>query len=457
MPEQLLVQFAGEGSGVGELSWGQQTIWRGIRARGGRPIWLPGLEPIAPGKTEQDVADLLRFLMSRYQSLRTRLLISDDEQVKQMVASSGEIALQIADADDDADPFAVARALQAQWLVADIDWARQWPVRMAVVRHKGVPAYRVTTMCHTVTDGFGVLVMMAESDHLAVMDRARSSPPDPITAPAEGPVTAMEPLEQAQWQASSAGKRRSAIAERYWERVLRTIPPRMFTKQAEPRIPRYLQLRLNSPAAYLAVQSIAGRIGADTSPVLLAAFAAALSRTTGVSPAVPRVIVNNRFRSRLAESVSPIAQTSPCSIDIAGITFDEAVKRTFTASIAAFKNAYFEPARIREILAGASKERGVDIDLSCVYNDLRMGTPRDVAAALPGPGDVRAALPLTTLRWEDQAADDPCHIQIVDSPGSIEVLAAIDSYQVSAAEVEAVVREMEAVTVRAAFDPAAQV
>jgi hypothetical protein len=32
--DKLLVPFAGEGSVTGELSWGQQTIWRGIEARG---------------------------------------------------------------------------------------------------------------------------------------------------------------------------------------------------------------------------------------------------------------------------------------------------------------------------------------------------------------------------------------------------------------------------------------
>ncbi|HXP20967.1 MAG TPA: condensation domain-containing protein [Streptosporangiaceae bacterium] len=457
MADKVLVPFAGEGSGIAELSWGQQVIWRGIEARGA-PIWLPGLEPIARGKTVQDVADLLSFLMSRYQSLRTRLLISDDGHVQQVVSSSGEVALDVIETGDDADPLTVAKALQAEWLAADLDFASEWPVKMGVVMHRGVPAYRVTAMCHIVTDGFGVLVMMDESEHLAVADKELfKTQLGPVTRRVvNGPVTAMEPLEQAQWQASPQGKRRSAIAEGYWERLLRTIPPRMFAEPAEPRTPRFAQIRLNSKAAYLAMQSIAARTGADTSPVLLAAFAVALCRVTGVHPAVPRVMVNNRFRSRLAQSVSPIAQTCPCAIDVAGITFDEAVKRAFSASITAFKHAYFEPARIREIVAAVSKERGVRIDLSCVYNDLRMSMPREARAALPGPGDVRAALPLTTVRWEEQTDDDFCHVQIVDnfeSPQTLEVLVMTDSEYVSPDEVESVVRLMETLIVEAAFDP----
>lgn len=453
MPEQLLVSFAGEGSGVAELSWGQQTIWRGIEGRG-RPIWLPGLEPIAPGKTIDDVAELLRFMMSRYQSLRTRMRISDDGHVQQVVESSGELALQIIDAADDADPLALARQIQAEWMTADLDWPNEWPVKVAVVRHKGVPAYRVTAMSHTVTDGFGVLVMMAESDHLAVFDRERHGAPSAITGIGEGPVTAMEPLEQAQWQASPAGKRRSAIAEQYWDRVLRAIPPRMFPPPGRPRSPRYTQLRFKSRATYLGAQLIADRAAADTSPVLLTAFAVALNRVTGVNPAAPRVMVNNRFRSRLAQSVSPIAQTCPCPVDVSGVTFEQAVKRAFTSSIAAFKHAYFEPARIREIVANVSRDRGVTMDMTCVYNDMRMDTPRGVGATLPVPEQVREALPLTVARWEDQEADDPCHIQIIDCPDSIEIVVAIDSEHVDADVVEAVFAELEAVVVQAATDPA---
>jgi len=299
---------------------------------------------------------------------------------------------------------------------------------------------------------------MDESAHLAVADKKRfTTGREPVTGRiANAPVTAMEPLEQAKWQASPPGKRRSAIAEGYWERILRTIPPRMFAEPAEPRTPRFAQIRLNSTAIYLAMRSIAARTGADTSPILLAAFAVALSRVTGVSPAVPRVMVNNRFRSRLAESVSPIAQTCPCAIDVAGITFDEAVKRAFTASISAFKHAYFEPARIREIVAAAIKERGEEIDLSCVYNDLRMSMPREAGTALPGQKDVRAALALTTVRWEEQADDDFCHVQIVDnfeSPESVEILVMTDSHFVSPDDVESVVRLMETLIVEAAFDP----
>jgi hypothetical protein len=441
--ERLLVAFAGEGSGVGELTWGQQTVWRGIESRG-TPIILTGVAPLPEGTTTADVADDVGFLMSRHQSLRTRLQFSDDGRIRQVVAGSGELRLEIVDADDDAGPRKAADALATEYEKAERDYANDWPIRTAVIRHKGVPAYWVVATCHIVTDGFGAKALFADL-------RAR----DPATGKASRPVTAIQPLEQARWQGSPAGRRQSEAAQRYWGRLLRTIPPRRFAESHDKRQPRYWEVIYNSPAAYLAIKAIAARRELDTTPVLLAAFAVAMTRVTGISPVVLRVMVSNRFRPRFADSVSPVSQTCPCVIDVVGITVDEAVTRAWRASVGAYKHAYFEPVKIRELLAAVSTERGEEIDLNCVFNDRRMATPRGVEGPPPGPEEVRAALPCTTLKWEDQTDDptDECHIHVYDSPDSVNVMVQFDTHYVSPDDVEAILRGMEAVSLKAAFDP----
>jgi Condensation domain len=440
--EGLVVAFSGEGSGTADLSWGQQTVWRGIEARG-TPIWLTGVEQFRDGTTMDDVAATMSFLMSRHQSLRTRLRRGDDGRMQQFLVSSGTAWLEIVDADDEADPYVFARELEATFDKADLDYAQGWPLRMAAVRHRGVPVYRVVAMCHTTSDGFGVLALLAD---LAARD--------PLTGAASGPVTAMQALEQARVQAGPTGQRQSRSAERHWERVLHAIPPRRFPESRDRRQPRWWEVTYDSPAAYLAMQAVAARTGVDTSPVLLAAFAVALARTTGVSLAVPRVQVNNRFRPRFADTVSPIAQTCPCVIDVAGISFDEAVTRAYRASMAAYKNAYFEPARIRALVAAAGHDRGEDIDVDLVYNDRRLDVPREAASSLPDPQELRAALPRTTLSWTDQSDEptDSCHIHIRDSADSITVLVGFDTHYVSPADLEAVLRGVESALVEAAFD-----
>jgi hypothetical protein len=407
---------------------------------------------VPDGKTEQDVADLFGYLMSRYQSMRTRLEFGDDGQVRQSVSESGETWLEIIDAADDADPHQVAADLKEQYQLAERDYTTQWPMRMAVVRHRGKPAYRVTALCHLVSDGYGVVAMMADQEAL------EAGQPN-------GPVTAMEPLEEASYQASPAGQRRSRAAERYWEHMLATIPARRFRESSDPRQPRYWITSMHSRAMQLAMQPIAERTQADTSPVLLAAFAVAVARVTGINPVVPRVTASNRFRPRLAEAVAPIIQTCPCAVDVAGASFDEAVMRAYRASVGAYKNAYFVPARIRELVASVSAERGEPVDVAMVYNDRRMsmvtranevlGTPREVTA-LPEPGEITAALPLTTVAV-DEMSDHPADLftfHLMNSPDSVKALISFDTHYAAPGDVEAVLREMEAITVAAAFSPA---
>jgi len=449
----MLVSFAGEGSGAGDLTWGQQVVWRGIELSGGEPNILTGVTKLLDGTTEQDEADLLSYLMSRHQSLRTRLRRDDEGHVRQVLVDSGETYLEIADAPDDADPLVFARAVETEFEHAPHDCVKDWPVWMTLVRHRGVPAFRVMGMCHLTSDGFGVLTLIND---MGGLDPASGVARQLAPVSFKEPVIGMQPLEEAQWQNGPAGLRRSGISERYWERLLRSIPPRRFPDSRDPSEPRGGFAIYDSPATYLAIQPIAARLQTDTSPVLLAATAVAMTRIGGTNPVVLRVYVSNRFRSRLADTVSPVAQTCPCVIDLAGVTFDEAVKRAMAASIAAFKHAYYKPARIREVLAAVSEERGEAIDLDCVYNDRRLIAPREADASLPEAADVRAALEHSTLRWENQSDTpaDSFHIHIRDNAEpTVNVLVAADSHYVASADVEAFLRELEAVTVQAAFEP----
>jgi hypothetical protein len=326
---------------------------------------------------------------------------------------------------------------------------------MTVVRHRGVPRYEILAFCHTSADGFSLFPVM--------VDRQSR---DPVTGAAAGPVTAMTPREQAAWQTSAAGQRRSAAVERHWDRVLRTIPASRFPESADKREPRFWRATFSSPALFRALQVIADRTGHDTSPILLAAFAVGLAGVSGINPAVPRLMVNNRFRPRLAESVGPLSQTCPCVIDVAGATFYEAVDRTYQASLAAYKNSYFEPARIREILAAASAERGQEIDVNLLYNDRRStghpgevgesaGMGRGVTEPLATPEELRGATALTTIEWEQ--SDDPMdvfHLHVAGAEDTIRILILFDTHYVSPGDTEALLRRMESVTVAAAIDPA---
>jgi hypothetical protein len=287
--DRIRVAFEGEGSGVDELSWGQLDIWTAMVRLN---TWLPigGVNPLPAGTTVDDVAEDLRYLMSRYQSMRTRLRFDTAGRPTQVVSASGEIALEMVDAGDD-DPAAVAQAVCQRYRETDYDFVDEWPVRMAAVRRHGVLTHLALVMCHLVTDGFGALVMMAE-----LADRRT------------GAVRGMQALEQVRWQRSPAGVRQNEAALRYWEGLLRTIPLRRFGESTQRRRPRHWSGEFRSPAMLAAVRAIAARTGGESAPVLLTVFAVALARMTGINPVAIRPVVNNRFRPGLAEVVCPVSQ-----------------------------------------------------------------------------------------------------------------------------------------------------
>src|SRR5258708_559700 len=134
--ERIMVSFKGEGAGVGELSWGQSENWSAIVSQ---KTWIPlgGVKPLDPGTTVDEIADEPAYLMSRYQTMRTRLIFAPDGHPTQEVFESGEIALSIVDAGS-ADPLSVAESVCDGWRESTIDFAVEWPVRMAVIRAGGV-------------------------------------------------------------------------------------------------------------------------------------------------------------------------------------------------------------------------------------------------------------------------------------------------------------------------------
>jgi len=446
--DRVLVPFTADdaaGHRVCPMSWGQKEIWQAmINQRN----WLPmgGTKPLPAGTTLQDVAEELRYLVSRFPSMRTRLHYEGDAWPLQELFDSGEIALEVFDADA-AGPAETASAVEAQYRNTDYNFAEDWPVRMAVVRQDGEPAYMVAIMCHLVGDGVGVEFMLRD---VAVLSTE--------------PQTGLQQVDQAEWQASPAGLRQSAGALRYWEKILRTIPPRPLPDSADPRSPRHWRAEYDSPALRRVLPVLAERTGASASSVLLAMYSVALARITGINPVVSRTIVSNRFRPGLATPVCQIAQGGICALDVAGLTFDEAVDRAQRDTITMFKYAYFDPEQVTALFQQVSQERGPDLNISCFVNDRRGPDLRSPNAANAESGAIAAGQPAedgepteSVFRWLP-ARDIPVErlfIHFDDTAIGIMITVCADTHFLSPAHMEALARGMEAVVLEAEYDPAA--
>ncbi|HEX3650641.1 MAG TPA: condensation domain-containing protein [Pseudonocardiaceae bacterium] len=446
MTAQILVPFAGEGAGVEDLTWGQIGFWQGI-AEAGRSLVMGGVTTLPPGLTIEDMAEGLRFAVSRHQSLRTRLRLDPAGGLpRQACSSSGEVPMEVVDVDAAGDPAAVADEVLMRYEERHFDYEHEWPVRMAVIRHDGRITHGVVIYLHTAIDAGGLDVLLADQ-------AAR----DPRTGAAKGPVTATQPLAQARQQRTAAARRTCQSSLRHLEHVLRTISLNRF---GEPKYGDEMAIRLiryHSPATALASKLIAAREHANTSSALLACFAVGLARFTGNNPVMAMMLVSNRFRPGFAESVSPLVQVSPYLIDVADISLGEAVGRAKVSVLNTYKNAYYDPYQQDAVIDRVNVERGAEVDMSCFYNDRRRGERGPAAGPLPAADEITAALAGADYRWEHEA-DPPqrkLYFNVDDPPGAIDFAMSVDTRYFDDDDMIAVLRGIEAVAVQAALEPTA--
>jgi Condensation domain len=442
--DTVIVRFEGAGSGVAELSWGQHEIWQ-VMADKGDSLPIGGVRALPPGQTVADVAAGLRFVMGRHQSLRTRLRLVSGGLPKQVVHAGGEIALEVVDAGD-GDPAEAAAAVVAGYMTRSFDYERDWPVRMAVITHHGAATHVAEIYCHLAMDGFGLAALRAD---LARYDR---------TGPAPAPVTAMQPLEQARRQRSPAGRRAHDASMRHFERVAASAPDHQFSEQADKHQPRFWQVICESRAGYLASRTLAARLGVSTSSVLLAAYAVALSALTSSQSVAVALVVNNRFRPGFADSVSTLAQSFPCLIEVGDTRFEEVCVRAWRSALVAYKHAYYDLAGKDEVSRRVAAERGAELALGVFFNDLRMRS-RELADSVSGdaaaqaePPSLRAELARSTLTWGERndVPADPMFLYINDAPDTLCYELWADSHFVSPPDMAALMRRIEAVLVDAA-------
>src|ERR1022692_1119238 len=179
--DRIVVQFAGAQAGTEPLTWGQKAIFQDMQDSGNQ-FNMGGRAGLPEGSTVDDAAALLSGLMGRHAALRMRLGTDSSGRPCQEVAGSGQMGLDILTAPDDADRADVARYaadLMDTWPLTRFDFHRDWPLRMAVVRHRGVCVHLVWVLSHLAADGGAHLLLAADLITAETASRAASGPRRP--------------------------------------------------------------------------------------------------------------------------------------------------------------------------------------------------------------------------------------------------------------------------------------
>jgi hypothetical protein len=165
--------------------------------------------------------------------------------------------------------------------------------------------------------------------------------------------------------------------------------------------------------------------------------------------------------------VSQVAQHGICVVDVAHASFDEVVARAQKAATSASFNAYYDPVACDRLIEQTAARWGQPLDLYWWVNDLRgMVKPADGNGGMPTEAELTQALPHTKLYWNHQMpiAHGTLYLFVDSQPERVrwqqpvEELPTVylkvwaDTQHFALDQVEAFVREMEAVVIAAAFD-----
>ena len=444
----IAIHFAGEGSGEAPLTWSQLDHWRANQAAG-QTSTFGGSFAMRSGSTLPAIVEMLRFMLSRHQALRTTLRFDPDGPPRQHCVEAGEFELLVIEAGV-ADPASLAGQVEQDFHTRPFELERDWPLRAAVITVDGRVSHFIVVYLHLAIDAVGTEALLAD---LAARD--------PVTGEPAGPVIAIQPLELARKQAEPSAQRQSAAAMRYLERVLRSVDPKLFGEPRRGGPASYRPVRYRTPATLLAVKRIVAEQRVPASSVVAALYAVALGRLLGRGDIWTMMLVSNRFRPGLAGTVGLVVQSSPFQLDVAGVSLATAVARARSSMLHTYKNAYYDGRHRDEVLDRVQRERGVLIDTGSYLNDRRVDRPLD---ALPPAGDDRLRAALAESTWVPEPDRPPRNVLQVnvldapmadpaDPPDAIDLHITWDPRYLGLAEIQRLATGIESAAVQTAISP----
>jgi hypothetical protein len=387
------VEFTGKRGDEGPLTLGQLNMY----------MWLSGSPdhfyallcaelPVPAAVSVDDVAEAAAVLIARHESLRTSYL--PGEQPRQRVAASGVQLLEVCSLGEGQweprDRPAVAEAL-VRWLRESSDPALR-PVRIAVAIDPGA--------------GDRVIACAAGFTHLAMDQGAieilRRDFAGLLGQPAPRHVgpPGHQPLDQAELEATAAERRRADAALAYVQGQSWRLPRCLYALPGARASGESLALELSSVAAAMAVRRVAARTRTSRSAVALTAICAVVGRRANYPELVLPLSSSNRFERHLVNYVGALAQGSIATVEIAGRSFDELARHTWTRVLEASRHARYDGARRDALDELISRDRGLLFNYDPMFNSLVPESWSGLTAGVGiAPEEIDVALARTELRW----------------------------------------------------------
>ncbi|MBO2447188.1 hypothetical protein J4573_08840 [Actinomadura barringtoniae] len=432
------VPFAGSRSGTFPCTWGQLDMWREIQ-REGDPAHgnVVGGGYLPPGHSPERVMDVLRALVERHDTLRTRFRPSDDGRLVQHVAGTGVLPIEVHDLGD--DPEALVGRWAADFQSTPYDLAADLPFQVRIGTAGPDARLLMFGTPHLTVDMLGSRVLFDELLH----GLDGMPPPGP---------PGLQPAEVAELERSTTGRRTLRRALDHWRAVLDDAPPAGFTgPEHAPESTRYWQGGIVSRAVPRAVETLAARYGVSTSHVLLGAMAALVGRRTGAQRCLVRMVVGNRGRPELRNAVGSLSQEVVASVDLVADRFEDLVRAARVSALRAMRHGRYDPDLAAAIVAGAGAE------LDVYFNDMWSATRGGRGA--PGGAAPATGTEETVFAWEERLERASVAFffevhDVINDPAAVRLSLLTDTAHVPASELRELLFAVERTLVALVADDA---
>lgn len=426
--DQALVEFRGSRSAVAPATWAQRQIWRLIHEKAPDPAFYNLMYRVGlPGdSTLPAVLTALADVVGEHESLRTLFEQDSTGALVQHVRRSGTFGVRIAPVEPGQDPGSMFRVWEAEMLRTGFRFASDLPMRALVLLDEDGPVQAAVCVPHVAADLMALRVLVGE-----LVAR--------LTGKAVSGGT-RQPVEHAAFERSPRGQRVLGRSLAYWRRQLADAPlPALSARRSEKRC----ALTMDSPAAALALSTLAAEYGINSGAVLLAAVARVLGRRAGLPQVAARLLVANRFAPDLRNAVANLHQEVPATVNVRPPAFAEVARSALQSSMAAYTRGHYDPDRVTELMGGQDSAEVFPI----CFNDVRefRGVPAPPTTSPPvSPADTVIA------PYELQEVEPFLLAVLGDRSGWLRLLLSADTAVMGPHDAHGCLREIEETLVREA-------
>ncbi|MFI7553257.1 condensation domain-containing protein [Micromonospora sediminimaris] len=322
------------------------------------------------------VRAVLTGIANRHEALRTRF-VDDGHGRRQLVDPHPVVNLVVTDRSGYTESEALALTVSTGR--QRFSWETEFSWRVLLLCDAGRPTYLGLVIDHVVSDGWGLLRLVAEL-------RADLGVDDPagrrwIATPAPQPSEIALLQRSDRWRA-----RRDGVA-RYWRNLLTTLPADAFPIPVAPGgdDEGRIEAELRSSAARAALAVVAQRNKVSQQTVMLALTALAVHQVVGTDPVVLTLQASNRH-GPWQDVVTSMNQYSPLVVPIPAPDrpFADFVRDVHTKGIIAYRHGCYDVDAIWDLVA---QERGAPPSFDHFFNYLGDDVNAKEPAEWDDPGE----------------------------------------------------------------------